>query len=109
MRLSDIKKEAWGARACSIPTKMVPDFDALFDTLNKQGWLVLEPPAIDHRETSNGALESKIVKDFKNWMVHNPRLMLNHRRIGEYRWYITIGAPCVSTKQRRKANQGESK
>jgi hypothetical protein len=49
-------------------------------------------------------LESKIVKDFKNWMINNPRLMLNHRRIGQYRWYITIGAPCVP---RRKAQQGE--
>ena len=109
MRMSDIKKEAWGARPCPIPTKMVPDFDALFSTLNAQGWLVLEPPPIDHRETSTGALESKMIKDFKNWMINNPRLMLNHRRIGEYRWYITIGAPCRNAHDRRKANQGETK
>jgi hypothetical protein len=93
VKLSDIKKEAWGARACPIPTKMVPDFSALFDLLNEQGWMVLEPPPIDHRETCIGALESKIVKDFKNWMINNRRLMLNHRRIGECRWYLTIGSP----------------
>lgn len=107
MRLADVKKEAWGARPCPIPTRTVPDFEALFETLNAQGWLVLEPPASDHRETATGALESKLVKDFKNWMINNPRLMLSHRRIGEYRWYLTIGNPCKST-QRRKAQQGES-
>lgn len=109
MRLADVKPQAWGARPCPIPTKMVPDFDALFETLNTQGWLVLEPPPIDHRETATGALESKIVKDFKNWMINNPRLMLSHRRIGEYRWYLTIGNPCTSAHNRRKAQQGESK
>lgn len=35
--------------------------------------------------------------------------MLSHKRIGEYRWYITIGAPCKSAHNRRKAQQGESK
>lgn len=108
MRMADVKPQAWGARPCPIPTKMVPDFEALFETLNAQGWLVLEPPASDHRETPLGTLESKLLKDFKNWMINNPRLMLSHKRIGEYRWYITIGAPCRST-QRRKAQKGESK
>lgn len=98
MRMSDIPQAAWRACANPIPTKMVPDFEALFDTLNTQGWLVLEPPANDHRETNIGALESKVVKDFKNWMINNKRLMLNHRRIGEFRWYITIGSPCKSRK-----------
>ena len=107
--MADVKPQAWGARPCPIPTRMVPDFEALFETLNAQGWLVLEPPPIDHRETAIGALESTLVKDFKNWMINNPRLMLNHRRIGEYRWYITIGAPCKSAHNRRKAQQGESK
>ena len=101
MRMADIKKEAWKARPCAIPTKMVPDFNALFDLLNARGWLVLEPPALDHRETAIGALESKTIKDFKNWMLGNKQLMLNHRRIGEYRWYITIGAPYAPKKQIR--------
>lgn len=104
MRLADIQEDAWKTRAHPIPTRIVPDFEALFETLNAQGWLVLEPPPIDHRTTANGALESKIIKDFKNWMINNPRLMLNHRRIGQYRWYITIGAPCVT---RRKAQREE--
>lgn len=104
MRMADIKPQAWDARPCPIPTKMVPDFEALFNVLNVQGWLVLEPPAIDHRETAAGALESKLLKDFKNWMLNNRALMLNHRRIGEYRWYLTIGAPYT----RRKAQpEGE--
>jgi hypothetical protein len=107
MRMADIKPQAWSARACPIPTKMVPDFEALFDALNAQGWLVLEPPAIDHRETANGALESKILKDFKNWMLHNRCLMLSHRRIGEYRWYLTIGAPY--TPRRKAQPEGEMK
>lgn len=108
MRLADIKREAWDARPCPIPTKMVPDFDALYLALNAQGWLVLEPPPIDHRATALGPLESKIVKDFKNWMINNKGLMLSHRRIGEYRWYLTIGSPCKSTHNRRKAQpEGE--
>jgi hypothetical protein len=93
MRMADIQEEAWKTRAHAIPTKMVPDFDALFDDLDTRGWLVLEPPPIDHRITAIGALESKLVKDFKNWMLNNRRLMLNTRRIGQYRWYLTIGAP----------------
>lgn len=104
MRLADIPDEAWKSRASPIPTKMVPDFDAMFDALNAQGWLVLEPPAIDHRETTIGALESKVVKDFKNWMINNKGFMLNHRRIGQYRWYIIVGNPCKS----RKAKEGEA-
>lgn len=106
MKMSEVKSEAWGARPHAIPTKMVPDFDALFATLETRGWLVLEPPPIDHRLTPLGALESKIVKDFKNWMINNKRLMLSHRRMGEYRWYLTIGAPCKSSQQNR--NQGET-
>jgi hypothetical protein len=81
---------------------MVPDFDALFHDLNTRGWLVVEPPPIDHRETSTGAIESKLVRDFKNWMVHNQHVMLNSRRIGQYRWYLTIGAPYT-----RKLRTGE--
>tara|TARA_R110000868_G_scaffold112176_3_gene302284 strand:- start:3509 stop:3823 length:315 start_codon:yes stop_codon:yes gene_type:complete len=103
MKMSDIPEEAWKSRASPIPTKLVPDFPALFDVLDTQGWLVLEPPALDHRETPQGAFESKVVKDFKNWMISNKSLMLNARRIGQYRWYLVIGSPW----QRRKANKGE--
>ncbi len=105
MKLSEIKPEAWAARPHAIPTKMVPDFDALFTALETRGWLLLEPPPIDHRATTLGALESKLVKDFKNWMINNKRLMLSHRRVGEYRWYLTIGAPCKSSQQSRKAKE----
>jgi hypothetical protein len=93
MRLADVKDEAWNVRPHPIPTKMVPDFDALFHDLNTRGWLVLEPPPVDHRVTTLGAVESKIIRDFKNWLMNNPRLMLNSRRIGQYRWYLTIGGP----------------
>lgn len=93
MRMSDIKKEAWKVRATPIPTRMVPDFEALFHALETQGWLVLEPPSADHRLTTGDALESKLVKDFKNWMISNKSLMLSNRRIGQFRWYITIGRP----------------
>jgi hypothetical protein len=81
---------------------MVPDFEALFATLSQRGWLVLEPPPIDHRVTPQGAVESKTIKDFKNWMVSNRKLMISSRRIGERRWYITIGAPCPNYKTQRK-------
>ena len=92
MRLADVREDAWVSRAHHIPTKIVPDFEALFDDLDTRGWLVLEPPPVDHRITSLGVLESKIIKDFKNWMLNNRRLMLSHKRIGQYRWYLTIGA-----------------
>jgi len=71
----------------------VPDYDALFHTLDARGWLVLAPHPEDHRVSTNGALESKTVKDFKNWMLNNKRLMLSTKRLGQYRWYLTIGAP----------------
>jgi hypothetical protein len=100
MRLTDVEEEAWTTRAHPLPTKLVPDFDVLFDDLNVRGWLVLEPPAIDHRITTNDAVESKLVKDFKNWVMNNKRLMLNNKRIGQYRWYLTIGAP-----RKGKANE----
>ncbi len=103
MRLSEVKEEAWRARPHAIPTKIVPDFEALFDSLQERGWLVLEPPPVDHRTTTLGALESKLIKDFKNWMLNNRRLMLNTKRIGQYRWYLTIGAPYM-----RKPKKGQT-
>lgn len=102
MKMSEIKEEAWKARAHAIPTKMVPDWDALFQSLEASGWLVLEPPAIDHRETTLGVLESKLIRDFRNWAINNKSLSIQFRRIGEYRWYLTVGAPCLSTRQRRR-------
>ena len=102
MRLADVREDAWKVRAHPIPTKMVPDFEALFDDLNTQGWLVLEPPPIDHRVTTLDVLESKLVKDFKNWLINNRRLMLNTKRIGQYRWYLTIGAPYTQPRRRMR-------
>ncbi len=93
MKMSDIKDAAWAVRPHPVPTKSVPDFEALFHALDRQGWLVLEPPPEDHRTTTLGALESKLIKDFKNWMLTNRHRMLNARRMGQHRWYLVIGAP----------------
>lgn len=99
MKLSEVKEEAWRCVAHSVPMRAMPDFEALFNDLSARGWLVLEPSPEDHRETSVGALESKLVKDFKNWMLNNRRLMLNTKRIGQYRWYLTVGKPWKRNKK----------
>ena len=93
MRASDVKEEAWGASPHPILYRATPDFEAMYYMLEASGWLVLEPHSLDHRLTANGAMESKTVKDFKNWMLNNKHLMLNTKRLGQYRWYLTIGAP----------------
>lgn len=105
MKMSDIKDAAWACSPHPVPTKVVPDFAALFHDLDTRGWLLVEPPPEDHRLACNGVVESKLVKDFKNWMINNKRLMLSHRRVGEHRWYIAIGAPCMSSQQSRKAKE----
>lgn len=102
MRIDEIRWDAWDVTPSAIPTKMVPDFEALFNKLEKEAWLVLQTPPIDHRTSPNGSLESKLVKDFKNWTMNNKGLMLNHRHIGQYRWYIVIGRPCPTAKKRQE-------
>jgi hypothetical protein len=104
MRMDDVKEEAWSVCPDQIPTKVVPDYDALFPVLDARGWLVLELPPEDHRVSTSGALESKTVKDFKNWVLNNKHLMLSIKRLGQYRWYLTIGAP-----YKRNPRKGESK
>lgn len=105
MRLSEIPEDAWKAQASPIPTKIVVDNEALCAALESKGWLLLEPPAIDHRTTKQGAVESKILKDFKNWVINNKGVMLSTRRVGQHRWFVAFGAPCLTSQQRRKLKQ----
>lgn len=93
MKTKNMPNEAWGAQATEIPQKLTPDWAALFDILEQKGWIVLEPPPEDLRETTNGAYESKLFKDFRNYAMNNKRLMLNAKRIGLNRWFVVVGNP----------------
>lgn len=95
MKFRDVPAIAWNAAATAIPTKQVvaPDWCALFALLSERGWVVLEPPEEDGRATCNGSMESKLFKDFRNWSMNNRSLMLNAKRIGQNRWFVTIGKP----------------
>lgn len=98
MKAKEIPDAAWAAPGTEIPTKLAPDWDALYETLAAQGWIVLEPPPEDRRETANGSCESKMFKDFRNYAMYNRKVMLNARRIGLNRWYVVIGNPYRRTK-----------
>jgi hypothetical protein len=95
VKFRDVPAAAWSAAATAVPTKqiVVPDWAPLFITLTECGWVVLEPSEEDGRTTCNGSFESKLFKDFRNWAMNNRAVMLNAKRIGLHRWFVTIGNP----------------
>jgi hypothetical protein len=89
MKISDVPACAFARRAATpIPTKVVPDWDALHQTLLEQGFVVIESDVI--RTTSRGADECVLVKAFNSHLRTTKKLKLYTKRITKTRWFCTL-------------------
>ena len=87
MKIADVPEHAWGA-VTPIPTKIVPDWDALHQTLLEQGFVVIESDAI--RTTSLGVDECVPVKAFNCHLRLTKKVKLRTKRITKTRWFCTL-------------------
>ena len=87
MKVADVPDHAWGA-ITPIPTKVVPDWDALHQTLIAQGFVVIESDVM--RTTSIGADECVLVKAFNSHRRTVKKEKLYTRRITKSRWFCTL-------------------
>ena len=88
MKFSEVPDKALTAPPTPVPMRMVPDWDALYQTLKKKGFVVIE--STDIRTTSVGADECVPVKSFNNHVRLTQGKRLLTKRIGATRWYCTL-------------------
>lgn len=92
MKLSDIPERAFTAAPTPIPTKVVPDWDALYQILLRQGFVVIESDEI--RATKTGE-----VKSFNNHVRVTKRVRLQTKRITGTKWF------CCLNKEKRNDDE----
>lgn len=90
MKISEIPDAAFNKKPTQIPTKVVPDWDALYDLIERVGYVVIECDAHELRTTSIGAEESPTVKAFNGWFHQKHKRCIRTKRIGKTRWFVTI-------------------
>lgn len=88
MKISEIPKKAMTAKATPIPTKLMPDWDALYAVLVKKGFVIIDEGEL--RPTSKGTLENVMVKGFNNHVRMVKREALRTKRIGGNRWFCCL-------------------
>lgn len=87
MKLSDIPEQAFTAAPTPVPTKAVPDWDALYQILLKQGFVIIESNEI---RTAAGSGEECIpVKGFNNH-VRAKGQRLHTKRITGTKWFCCL-------------------
>jgi hypothetical protein len=89
MRIQDVPKQAFTAEPTPIPTKVVPDWDALYSVLMDEAFIVLE--ADELRISKNGSQEAVNVKNFNNYVRITKRRQLLTKRITTTRWVCVLG------------------
>ena len=87
MKISEVPSAAFTAAPTPIPMKMVPNWDALYQILMQQGFVIIE--SIDVRTTSVGGEECVQVKSFNNHVRLTQGSRLQTKRISATRWYCT--------------------
>ena len=88
MKMADVPKQAFTAKPTPIPTKVVPDWDALLSVLIAEGFIVLE--ADELRISKNGSQEAVNVKNFNNYVRITKRRQLLTKRISDTRWVCML-------------------
>ena len=88
MKLSDIPERAFAAASTPIPTKVVPDWDALYQTLLERGFVVIESNEL--RATKTGSEECVPVKSFNNHVRLTKRVRLQTKRITGTKWFCCL-------------------
>ena len=89
MKITDVPNDAFNAEPTPIPTKVVPDWDALLSVLTTNGFVVLE--ADELRITKSGSQEAVNVKNFNNYVRMTKRRQLLTKRITTTRWVCVLG------------------
>ena len=89
MKIQDVPKQAFTAEPTPIPTKVVPDWDALLSVLTTNGFVVLE--ADELRTAKSGSQEAVNVKNFNNYVRMTKRRQLLTKRISNTRWVCVLG------------------
>ena len=89
MKLQEVPHQAFTAEPTPIPTKVVPDWNALLSVLTAKGFIVLE--ADEFRVTKNGVQEAVNVKNFNNYVRMTKRRQLLTKRITTTRWVCVLG------------------
>ena len=89
MKIQDVPKQAFTAEPTPIPTKVVPDWDALLSVLTTNGFVVLE--ADELRIAKSGSQEAVNVKTFNNYVRMTKRRQLLTKRISNTRWVCVLG------------------
>jgi len=88
MRIDEIPDTALHAAPTPIPTKVVHDWYALYETLQSQGFVVIESDQL--RTMPSGGVESVLVKMFNSYLRQTIGLRLKTKRISAHRWYCTL-------------------
>lgn len=89
MKITDVPNDAFNAEPTPIPTKVVPDWDALLSVLTTKGFVVLE--ADELRIAKSGSQEAVNVKNFNNYVRITARQKLLTKRITATRWVCVLG------------------
>lgn len=89
MKITDVPNDAFTAEPTPIPTKVVPDWNALLSVLTTSGFVVLE--ADEFRVTKHGVQEAVNVKNFNNYVRMTKRRQLLTKRITTTRWVCVLG------------------
>jgi hypothetical protein len=89
MKIKDVPKAAFNAVPTQIPTKLVPDWEELYQVLSDEGFVVLE--ADELRVARNGVEEAKNIKNFNNFVRTCKRRPLLTKRISITRWVCVLG------------------
>lgn len=88
MRIEDIPDTAHTAAPTPVPTKVVYDWQALYQTMQAQGFVIIESEQL--RKMPGGGVESVLVKMFNSHLRQTIGVRLKTKRISAHRWYCTV-------------------
>ena len=92
MRIADVPQAAFTKKATKVPTKVVvtPDWEALYELIEKKGFVIIECEENDLRVTTGLGLEAPVVKAFNSWCYMRHKHNIKTKRIGATRWFVTL-------------------
>lgn len=90
MKMEEVPKEAWDAAPTPIPTKQIPDWDAMFVILKEKGFVIIDDP--DTHLNPYGSMISPKVKALATKAWHARQKLLT-RRLTPTRWVCVLPLP----------------
>ena len=88
MKLAEVPSEAFTAAPTPVPTKVVPDWDSMYQILLKQGFVIIESNEL--RSNSAGGAECVPVKSFNNHVRLSKGVPLRTKRITGTKWFCCL-------------------